>query len=250
MKLNPTSKLAALLAAIALPATVASAGDAKMPPPEMAPIAEPEPLFYGSVAAGYESTYLFRGVDFGDDAVWTGVDLGFNVAPGVTFDVGAWYINPTSGGFDDELDLYAWVNFSIGSVSVGVGGTYYYFPEGGGDALEPGITLGYDLGIVEIGFGYYYDFEAEGHYLETSVSKSIELTDFLSFNIGGGVSFADNYYGVSSFNHAFVTAGPSIALTDNASLDFYVGGNFPLEDLADAGEDDDVHGGASITVSF
>ena len=225
------------------------AGDAKMPPPAIQPAGDP--FLYAEVSVGYESTYLFRGVDFGDNAPWGGVDVGANVAPGVTFDVGAWYINPGQAGFGDELDLYAWLNFSVGPASVGIGGTYYYFPEGGGDAWEPGITLGFDLGYgLELGVGYYYDLEAEGSYVETSLSKEIPITDSVSFNIGGGISFGDDYYGVSSFNHAFVTAGPSIALTDFATLDIYIGGNFPLEDLSDAGEDDDVHGGASIALSF
>ena len=249
MKLNPTTTLASLVAAIALPVT-ANAGDAKMPV-EMAPPVAYESPFYGSVTVGYESTYIFRGVDFGDNAPYGSVDLGVNIAEGVTFDVGAWYINPTEDFFDDELDLYAWLSFPIASRITGsVGATYYYFPEAGGDAWEPGVTVAIDLTFVELGVGYYYDFEAEGHYMETSLSKSIEINDVISFNVGGGISFGDDYYGVSSFNHAFVTAGPSIALTENASLDLYVGGNFPLEDLADAGEDDDVHGGASITVSF
>ncbi len=254
MKFRPSTTFAALAvaSAAALSVNTASAGmDAKMPPPEMAPPVA-DPLFYGSVTVGYESTYIFRGVDFGDDAPYGSIDLGMNVAPGVTLDVGAWYINPTESTFDDELDLYAWLNFSVGPVSVGVGGTYYIFPEaGGGDTLEPGITLGYAIGeIAEISVGYYYDIEEEGSYIETSLSKSIDINDVISFNVGGGISYGIDYFGVSSFNHAFVTAGPSIALTENASLDLYVGGNFPLEDLEDAGEDDDVHGGASITVSF
>ena len=72
----------------------------------------------------------------------------------------------------------------------------------------------------------------------------------MSLNVGAGISYAIDYYGISSFNNVFVTAGPSIALTDSASLDIYVGGNFPLDQLAATGEDDQIHGGASITVSF
>lgn len=250
--INKSFASLAMASVAALSLSSAQAGDAKMP--VTPPMVEPpvvEPLFYGSVTVGYESTYLFRGVDFGENAPYGSIDLGMNIAPGVTFDVGAWYINPTEATFDDELDLYAWLNFSVGPASIGIGGTYYRFPEAGGDIWEPGITVGFDLGYdISLGFGYYYDFDTEGHYLESSLSKEFKISDMLSFNIGGGISFADNYYGVSSFNHAFVTAGPSIALSENASLDIYVGGNFPLEDLADSGEDDDLHGGASVTVSF
>ena len=252
MKLRISHSIAslALASVAALSLSSAQAGDAKMP---VVPVIEPpvvEPFFYGSITVGYESTYLFRGVDFGDNAPYGSLDLGMNVAPGVTLDVGAWYINPTEATFDDELDLYAWLNFAVGPASVGIGGTYYRFPEAGGDIWEPGVTVGFDLGYFELGVGYYYDFATEGSYIETSASKSIKISDTLSINVGGGISYAVSYYGIDSFNHAFVTAGPSITLTEHATLDIYVGGNFPLDDLSDAGEDDDVHGGASITISF
>lgn len=249
MKITTTSLMIALVAA--LPIGNVNAGDYSKAPAVAPPIAAAESPFYGSVSVGYESTYLFRGVDFGDNAPWGSIDVGANIAEGVTLDAGAWYINPTERGFVDELDLYAWLSFPMGPLSASIGATWYYFPEGGGDALEPGITIGYDvMGYVEISLGYYYDLNADGSYIELGASKSIPITDSVSLEIGGGISYADNYYGINSFNHAFVTAGPSISLTERASLDIYIGGNFPLDDLADAGEDDDIHGGASITVEF
>ena len=72
----------------------------------------------------------------------------------------------------------------------------------------------------------------------------------LELGLATGISYGENYFGVSSLNHAYATAGLSYALTESATFDIYVGGNFPLEDLSDLGEDDDVYGGASISVEF
>ena len=68
-----------------------------------------------------------------------------NVAPGVTFDVGAWYIYPTETGFGDELDLYAWLNFAVGPASVGIGGTPTTTT-----SLKAAATLGSPEKVAEI----------------------------------------------------------------------------------------------------
>ena len=83
-----------------------------------------------------------------------------------------------------------------------------------------------------------------------AAGHSVELTACTTLVLGAGISYGDDYYGVSSFNHAYATAGIDYALTETATFSVYVGGNFPLDDLEDAGEDDDIHGGASISVSF
>lgn len=250
--MKSTTKLFGGLAlATSLSLSAATAGDYVVEKGPVVEIEEPAPLFYGSVAFGYESTYLFRGVDFGDDAPWAGLDLNTDLSDTLSLNAGVWYINPTQNPADsDELDLYAFVTKTFGDLSVSVGGTYFYFAEADSDASEIGTSIGYSLGFIDLGAAYYYDFEAEGHYYEASISKGFDLTDTIALGLAAGVGFGEEYYGVSGHNHTFVTAGLTFALTETMALDLYVGGNFVGSDLSDQGEDDDVHGGASVSVSF
>ncbi len=208
--------------------------------------------FYGSVSAGYETEYLFRGVNFGDNAPWTGVDLNYDLNDALSLNFGTWYINPTQNPVNfDELDVYAFLNFPLWVFDAAIGATWFYFAEADTEALEGALSLGYSVGsLFDLGFFTAYDETADGWYYELNASKGIPLTDCLELGLGAGISYGDNYYGVSSLNHAFATAGLSWAMTEAASFDIYVGGNFPLDDLEAAGQDDDVHGGASVTVSF
>lgn len=208
-------------------------------------------IFSGSISVGYDTKYIFRGVDFGDDAVWSGVDTNFDLADNLSLNLGAWYINPTGGGQDnDELDLYAFLNTSVGGVDVGVGVTSYLFPEAGGDALEAALTLGKSIGMLDFGFLYAYDFEADGTYLEGSVGTTIEISDNVALEIGSGVGYGDGYYGVSGFNNVYVKAALPIALTETLTLTPYVANSWAIDSLEDSGEDDHFFGGASLSVDF
>ena len=208
-------------------------------------------IFSGSIAVGYDSEYIFRGVNFGTDAPWAGVDTNFELSDALSLNVGAWYINPTGGGRDnDELDLYAFLNTTLGALDVGVGVTSYQFPEAGSDALEAALTLGYSVGIIDLGFLYAYDFETEGTYLETSVGTTIEITDNVALELGTGVSYGDDYYGVSGFNNVFVKAAIPIALTETLTLTPYIANSWAIDSLEDTGEDDHLFGGASLSVDF
>ncbi len=215
---------------------------------------------YGGVSLGYETHYMFRGVNLGENAPWGEIDLNYDLTETLSLNFGAWYINPTSdvGGINptDELDVYGFLIFPIGDLSVSVGMTAFFFPEVDGDSQEYGIALGYPIGdLFDLGFEYWADANAKGpdafgHYFELNGSKSIELSDVIALNLGTGVGFGENYFGVSGWNHVFALGGLSFALTDTAALDLYVGGNWPVGDLKDFGEKDRVHGGASISVSF
>ena len=247
-----TKFLGGLALATSLSVSLASAGEVYSDKaPVMDAIVEPAPAIYGSLSLGYETTYLFRGVDFGDDAPWAGLDLNYDLDDTLSLNAGVWYINPTQNPADsDELDLYAFVTKTFGDLSVSVGGTYFYFAEADADATELGGSLGYSLGFIDVGAVYYYDFETEGHYYEANVSKGFDLTDTVALGLASGIGFGEDYYGVSGGNHVYVTAGLTFALTETMSLDVYVGGNFVLDDLSDQGEDDDVHGGASVSIAF
>lgn len=209
-----------------------------------------EPFSLGAeVSVGYDSMYVFRGVDFGDNLVWGDVNITVPVSSAVDLNVGTWYATLADGNYD-ELDVYGGLSTDLGAFTVGVGLTWYYFPSGGDDIIEPGITIGTSVGAVDLSLGYYYDLEVDGSYLELAAETTIEISDTVSLVPGAVVSYGDDYYGVSGFNHAGVSLALPIALTDRATLTPYIAATFALDSLADNGEDDHVYGGVSLSVSF
>ena len=209
-----------------------------------------EPFSLGAeVSVGYDSSYIFRGVDFGDNLVWGDVNIGVPLSDGVDLTLGAWYASLADDDYD-ELNVYGGVSFDLGAFTLGAGLTWYYFPSGGGDVIEPGASIGTSVGPVDLSLGYYFDESVDGHYLELAAESTIELTDTLALVPGISISYGDDYYGVSGFNNVGLSLALPIALTDTATLTPYIAGSIAIDALEDNGEDDHVYGGISLSVSF
>lgn len=234
-------------------ATIATAGDPVSAPATPAPAPEVSgglvDNFGAEISFGYDSVYMFRGVDFGENLVWSDVNVTLPLAESLELNVGAWYASLADEDYT-ELDLYAGLEYSVTEeISVGVGYIWYYFPRTEDDVNEIGATLSYSS-FVDLGVGYYYDFETEGSYIELGASKEFALTDAVSLVPGVVVAFGADYYGVDGGNHVGLSLALPIALTSTATLTPYVAGNLPIDDLDDLGEDDQVYGGVALTVSF
>jgi hypothetical protein len=256
-------KLRSLLTpALSLLAASAFAGSpGKAPAPVQAPAPAEEPLGI-TASIAYDTHYVFRGVLFAENLVSTALDATIPVTDVISINAGAWFGTSAddSGVFGNppgsfhELDLYGAVMADLGVVNVGLKYTHYFYfgdvESGVDDVNELGVVATAALGPVDVNGGAYYDWTTEGFYFEVGVSKTFELTDRISIVPGALVSFGDDYYGVSSFNHVKVGVALPIKLTSTATLTPYVAGNLPLEDLDDAGEEDRVYGGVSLSVTF
>ena len=92
--------------------------------------------------------------------------------------------------------------------------------------------------------------EIEGWYFDAGISKDIGVTDALEVVVSAGISYQIDYYAFGGdFNHVYVAASLPISLTDTATLEPYVAGLFALDAIDDI-QDDIIHGGVSIGVSF
>jgi hypothetical protein len=244
-----------IFAASAFAGTVAPKGPAVVQPPVE------EPLGF-TLTAGYDTHYVFRGTLFAENLVSVGLDGNIPLTEMLSLNLGAWYgvsadesgvFNPPGGsGAFHELDLYAALLADLGPVTVGVKYTAYLYEGDAGveDINEIGLTLSTTVGPLDVIAGAYYDDATEGFYFETGVAHTFAVTDRISLVPAALVSFGDDYYGVSSFNHIKVQLSIPIKLTSTATLTPYVAGNFPLGDLDDLGEDERVYGGVSLSVSF
>ena len=232
-------------------AVTAVAGDPKAPLVEDPTCVVP---FYGSVSFGYDTSYLFRGGRLGDHAPWAGIDLNYDINDKVTFNIGAWYINPTENPVvNDELDLYAYVIFPAGPFEVALGGTWFYFAEDSADEGELNAILTLPLGdFCNLNADYVYDVTFEANYFGLSADKTIPLSNCLDLNLEAGASWGDDRYNfiILGGDNAWVKGGITWHMTETADFGAYILGNFPYDDLQAAGEDDDVYGGASISVAF
>ncbi|MCB1237508.1 MAG: hypothetical protein KDM91_20760, partial [Verrucomicrobiae bacterium] len=142
----------------ALTISIANAGDSKG---VVCPVEEP---FGATLSAGYDSHYIFRGVDNGQNAISVGLDYDLDLLP-IPVTLGAHYINPTDGSLvnpthSDELQLSAAVGQSFGSVDAWLGYTAYLFPENGGRTAgdstnEIGVGAGTSVGIIDLNAGAY-----------------------------------------------------------------------------------------------
>ena len=225
---------------------IANAGDKGVV--EEAPIVVEEPLG-GTISMGYMTDYVFYGVDLGGNAVWTGVDY---AVAGTPLSIGVWYINPTDGLLDDELDVYASLALpEFAGFDASLTMTGYFFPDAGGDATyELGLGLGRSLGIVDWNGTVRYDFEIEGWYIETGISKGFAVADDIELVLSTGISYQHDYWSAGGdFNHVYAMASLPIALRSNVTLEPYIAGLFAL-DAIDNFQEDIVHGGVSLSVSF
>jgi uncharacterized protein (TIGR02001 family) len=199
-----------------------------------------------SATLGFESRYIFRGVQFAETSLQPAVTLSKD-----GFHVGAWFnlpvgdddfVVPTNG---EELDLVAGYSFPLNEVvSVDVGVTYYLFPEamsGFGDffeedgdglgvnTLEPYVALSFAAPLSPV-VTLYRDFMYDTFTLQGQASHSIALAEKTSFDLAATIGYvfddaigADYLYGVAS-------AGVSYAFSDASSV--YAGARYGGSDLA------------------
>ena len=199
------------------------------------------------VSVGYDTDYMFRGVNLGQDLLWSDVNVSTSLSDGLDLGVGAWYANVADDAGNDELDIYAGLSTSMGDMSVDLGATYYYYPDptAGEGTLEFGIGLGTSAGPIDLSIGLYYDIDLEAAYYEVGAATSFDLTDTMAVDVGGAIGNADG----DTLTALTFTIGVPITLSDSASLSPYVGVNIPLDDYEDE-FGDDIYSGLSLTVGF
>lgn len=248
---------------MSLVAASAFAGSPGKAPAVVQPVvAEEQPLGF-TLSAGYDTHYIFRGVLFAENLVSTAIDGTIPLTDILSLNVGGWFATSAddSGRFGDggsyhELDLYGALLVDLGPVTVGAKYTHYFFDgqstDNGAvnDVNEYGLIATSTIGPIDVIAGAYYDDEADGFYFETGISHTFVVTDRISIVPAGLISYGDDYYGVNGFNHVKVGVSVPIKLTKTATLTPYIAGNIPIDSLESNGEDDQLYGGVSLSVSF
>ena len=258
-------KKAILVAAIGAMTLGVNAGDWGKAPVGKAPIEECVDRG-GQISAGYMSDYIFYGVRFAGDSAWTDVNYTFdNLAVPIT--VGAWYLNGIAdnlaGGGYDELDLY--VSAALGTFAgfdVAAGYTHFVFPEfrsngsPTGGYGEFGLDITRSLGFVDFAAQTNYAMGGggaglSGWYHQVGVEKTFGLTDNVGVVVGVGVGYSDGQFdGASGWNHYYATASLPIELNCRTTLTPYLGWNGSPSGYVTDFQNDILHGGVTLSVSF
>ncbi|MGJ8642727.1 MAG: hypothetical protein ACSHX9_04905 [Luteolibacter sp.] len=225
------------------------------------------------IHVGYNTKYLFRGIELGDDLITAGLDVGTSIN-GIDLSAGAWYgswnANTPGATIDaDELDLYLEASKDLGFASLAVGYIYYTFPQGDlltnpnffQDAQEVYVSASREIFGIDASLAYFWDIETDNDgYSQLSLSKGIEIMDYVTLNTGVDFGYLVEE---GDFVHATAMVGIDIEASENATISYYVAHTFALSEggtLAGGaaaittagygGQENEFFGGASISVSF
>ncbi|HUF62113.1 MAG TPA: hypothetical protein VMN36_08555 [Verrucomicrobiales bacterium] len=296
MKLNLIGKHATALGAAGLLAVPAAlAGPLPPPPMEPVPPPPPPPVEYGALwddmgatlSAGWDSDYVWRGLDLGETLIWTDLNLNFDLDDwggwgdwgdkpddddfDLDLNIGAWYADIHSAGtsdlIDQELDLYAGFTIGLGPVDLNFGYIYYFFDSDANEFHEGYVGLGVAVGPLDLGLTGFYEIETESIYIQFTAEMPIALTSWMDLRPGFVASYRDGndgylIYNDSDFNHIGVSLALDIRLTPSATLSPYIAYVHQFEgdedddifldedDFAFGQHEDKFYGGVKLSVTF
>lgn len=223
-------------------------------------------------AVSYNTEYIFRGINVGDDLYTYGLDVAGSCDCGFDWSAGIWYAQFDLPGADEELDIYGEVSKDFGGFNVAVGFIRYIFPDGS-DANNTEIYagIGTEFYGLELGAKVFWNIDADNSsvfsngdlYYELSAAYGYDISDKLSASIGATVGFfdADGNPNLgngsdegSGFAQVTITAGLSYAVSENLSLNPYIAYSTAESEYVTSfnpgSEDNNFYGGISVGYSF
>ncbi len=226
----------------------------------------------GSYTLGYDSSYVFRGLNFGDHLFSGTLDVNVALSDQLTWNINAFYgmlgessqLSVPSADYN-EFDLFTGLLYNAGSVTFGPTFKWYNYHNGGELAVglenqyEFGIMASTKVGMLDVTGSANYELETEAVYFELGASTAIKLTESVSLVPGAIVSYGDfnNLGTVNDWNHAAVYLKLPITLTESMTLTPYVAANFPFAAVDAVGAavpsaslDNEIYGGVSLNVKF
>lgn len=198
-----------------------------------------------AASLGFESRYVFRGVQFAETSIQPAVTLtkdGFHLGAWFNLPVGDDdFVNPTNG---EELDLVIGYSTALTDiVTIDVGLTYYLFPEAmsgffdffeedgdglGINTLEPYVSLSFDAPLAPV-VTVFHDFMYDTTTFQGTASHSIPLAEKTSFDLSGLIGYVvDDSIGID-YLYGVASAGFSYQFSDVSKV--YAGARYGGSDL-------------------
>jgi len=285
MMRNYSKLLGALAATTALAAGSAFAGSTA--PMSTAAPASCDAAFQGDVHVGYNSDYIFRGTDLGDDMVEAGIDLSYK-AYGLNFSGGLWYASIEDSALGNlapfatipdhysELDVYGEVSKDFGFATLFAGYIWYHYentsfqlgPFAGkliDDSQEAYFGASRELVWgINGSLAYYWAIEGENQgYSELGLEKKFEFTPCINLDLGSKLGYLVEE---GQLSHWTTSATLNFKVKDTFTISPYVAYSVELDGLEDYGsynhsaiskfiggpssEENHFFGGVKASVSF
>ena len=209
------------------------------------------------IHTGYTSSYIFRGLDLGDNLTEFGVDMAGQYND-VSLSAGVWAgffkTNNTSNQIDLEVDMYTEAAYDFGYMTGAIGYIYYWNAgQLGADAGEVYFSISREFYGIDTAFTYFWDAHGSGiendGYSEFYFGHAYEISPCLVWNNSVTLGFLWEQTDVS---HLQLKSGLDWAASETVTISPFLaysfGGNTdsnvwnPVEDEFSAG--------AMLSVSF
>ncbi len=252
-------------------------------------IEEPVQWYNAALSTGWDSLYMFRGVnvirnaygnnsDYGSGIYWTDLSFTWNITENDFLTVGSWVAFGTSNTSYKEVDIYTTYTHTIGDLALSAGYIFYYvFPTGSNlysNELNVKAAYTFDLGFMTVtpSAAYYFNLgpdvasgegiaQTASSYLLLRVDGSIPIykdTVSLAPWIAYGTNFQYNprltQEGTLDFfngaNNLEFGLGLPVKINDVISLYGYVAYSYAFSNLWGTTQPSSVWGGAKVTFSF
>jgi len=216
-----------------------------------------------SFDVGYNTEYIFRGVDLGEDQFTYSLNASGSCNCGVDWNAGIWYSEAEQNGAgpDEELNIYGGISKDLGFGTFELGFTRFIFTDvNSGGNTELYLSYSTELSGIDLSATVYYNADADSAsatntgdlYYDLGAEYSFDISEKLSASVGVGIAFFDNddesglanYSGTISASYAAseeITVTPYVSLVLNDS-DY-------IDSLA-AGQDDFLFAGVNISYAF
>jgi hypothetical protein len=277
------TKFAAVLGTAALLSSSALfAGEGKTFKKEIVP-EEPVQWWNASLSTGWDSLYMFRGVNvipgfegYGSSLYWTQLSVTFNLSENDFLTLGAWTAFGISETSYKEFDGILSYTHTFGDLSVKLGYTYYQLLNvtygSYSHELNAGLAYAFHLGdsvTITPGVNYYFNVgpdignrgfvEQSASYLEARVDGSValykdvvSLAPYVAFGTSFRYNFSTENDPVSPFvgtNNIQTGVSLPIAVTSNITVAPYAAYSYQWYGLVGT-TPSTFWGGGSVTFSF
>lgn len=275
-----TTKLAATVAAAAvLSSSAVFAGTGKSFKEEVFIETEPTQWWNADLSTGWDSLYMFRGVNvipgfqgYGSSLYWTDLSVTFNLSENDFLTIGTWVAFGIGDTNYKEFDAYAAYTHTFGNLAVSLGYTYYqvlsetyglyshelsigaaYAIELGPITIIPGLNYFFNVGPAPQNRGFVTQ---AGSFLEARVdaeipvySDVVALTPWASFGTNFRYNVDSDGSPFNGGNNLELGIALPIAVSESITVAPYGAYSYQWNDLVGT-RPNTFWGGGSVTFSF
>jgi hypothetical protein len=202
-------------------------------------VEEPTKWYGAALSTGWDSLYMFRGVNvirnaygndskYGSGIYWTDLSFTWNISPNDSLTVGSWFGVGTSNTSYKEVDIYTTYTHTFGDLALSAGYIFYYvFPTGlnlYSHELNVKAAYTFHAGSATItpSIGYYFNLGpdvADGEGIAQTASS------YLLLRVDAGIPLYKDIVSLTPWIAYGTNFEYNPKLEQDGSLDFFNGAN-------------------------